>query len=151
MPTQEELGRTFRALHESGTFIIPNPWDQGSARILASMGFPAVATTSAGFAFSGRRIPPMTSLSFLAAGQNRSQPVFQNLLRMKVFYPQGLRSRPEESLLGDQPNNFTTADGYPSLRGFPFDRLKDLSEGCLLEVSQIYRHLCLPCWPVTGP
>ena len=52
MPTQEELGRTFRVLHERGTFIIPNPWDQGSARILASMGFPALATTSAGFAFS---------------------------------------------------------------------------------------------------
>jgi 2-methylisocitrate lyase-like PEP mutase family enzyme len=42
---------TFRALHE-GHFIMPNPWDAGSARILASLGFPALATTSAGFANS---------------------------------------------------------------------------------------------------
>ena len=36
----------FRALHDSGTFVMPNPWDVGSARILASLGFPALATTS---------------------------------------------------------------------------------------------------------
>ena len=44
-------GATFRALHER-PFIIPNPWDIGSARILAAMGFEALATTSAGLAFS---------------------------------------------------------------------------------------------------
>ncbi len=45
--------RNFRALHErDGAFVIPNPWDVGTARILASMGFEALATTSAGFAFS---------------------------------------------------------------------------------------------------
>lgn len=42
----------FRQLHKQGCFIIPNPWDRGSARILAAMGFPALATTSAGMAFS---------------------------------------------------------------------------------------------------
>jgi len=46
----------FRQLHQSGCFVIPNPWDVGSARILASLGFPALATTSSGFAWSqGRR------------------------------------------------------------------------------------------------
>lgn len=40
----------FRELHDSGTFVLPNPWDVGSARILAALGFPALATTSAGFA-----------------------------------------------------------------------------------------------------
>jgi len=44
--------REFRALHEQGCFVIPNPWDVGSARYLQYLGFPAVATTSAGFAFS---------------------------------------------------------------------------------------------------
>jgi 2-methylisocitrate lyase-like PEP mutase family enzyme len=44
--------RTFRALHEAGCFVIPNPWDVGSARYLQQLGFPALATTSAGFAFS---------------------------------------------------------------------------------------------------
>ena len=42
----------FRALHERGCFIIPNPWDVGSARYLEHLGFRALATTSAGFAFS---------------------------------------------------------------------------------------------------
>ncbi len=44
--------RDFRALHERGCFVIPNPWDVGSARYLQHLGFPALATTSAGFAFS---------------------------------------------------------------------------------------------------
>src|SRR5829696_3260011 len=57
MITQADKGRTFRALHErTRTFIIPNPWDAGSARLLARLGFEALATTSAGYAFSvGRR------------------------------------------------------------------------------------------------
>ncbi len=42
----------FRRLHESGCFLIPNPWDVGSARLLAQLGFPALATTSSGFAWS---------------------------------------------------------------------------------------------------
>jgi 2-methylisocitrate lyase-like PEP mutase family enzyme len=44
--------KAFRALHEEGCFMIPNPWDVGSARYLQHLGFPALATTSAGFAFS---------------------------------------------------------------------------------------------------
>jgi 2-methylisocitrate lyase-like PEP mutase family enzyme len=53
MPTQAEKGRTFRALHERNqAFIIPNPWDIGTARILAHLGFEALATTSMGYAFS---------------------------------------------------------------------------------------------------
>ncbi len=43
---------TFRKLHDSGCFVIPNPWDIGSARFLQSLGFQALATSSAGFAFS---------------------------------------------------------------------------------------------------
>ncbi len=53
MPTQLEKARAFRALHERDkAFIIPNPWDVGTARLLAHMGFEALATTSAGYAFS---------------------------------------------------------------------------------------------------
>jgi 2-methylisocitrate lyase-like PEP mutase family enzyme len=50
--TQGSLVATFRALHESGCFVLPNPWDIGTARYLQHLGFKAVATTSAGFAFS---------------------------------------------------------------------------------------------------
>ncbi|MGH9914703.1 MAG: isocitrate lyase/phosphoenolpyruvate mutase family protein, partial [Pyrinomonadaceae bacterium] len=53
MLTQAEKGKIFRALHErNGAFIIPNPWDVGTARLLAHLGFEALATTSAGYAFS---------------------------------------------------------------------------------------------------
>ena len=48
----ERRRAAFRKLHESGCFVIPNPWDIGSARYLRHLGFPALATTSAGFAFS---------------------------------------------------------------------------------------------------
>ena len=52
--------KTFRKLHESGCFILPNPWDIGSAVYLHHLGFKALATTSAGFAFS-RGLPDSTS------------------------------------------------------------------------------------------
>jgi 2-methylisocitrate lyase-like PEP mutase family enzyme len=52
MPTIAERRQTFRDLHRSGCFAIPNPWDIGSACYLQHLGFKAIATTSAGFAFS---------------------------------------------------------------------------------------------------
>lgn len=57
MLTQAEKGAAFRKLHErDSAFIIPNPWDIGTARILAHLGFEALATTSMGYAFSvGKR------------------------------------------------------------------------------------------------
>jgi len=51
-PSIADKRRTFRALHESGCFVIPNPWDVGSARYLEHAGFKALATTSSGFAWS---------------------------------------------------------------------------------------------------
>jgi 2-methylisocitrate lyase-like PEP mutase family enzyme len=54
--TAADRRRTFRELHQSGCFVIPNPWDLGSARLLVRLGFRALATTSSGFAWSlGRR------------------------------------------------------------------------------------------------
>lgn len=54
--TASDRCRSFHQLHQSGCFVIPNPWDLGSARLLAGMGFSALATTSAGLAWSlGRR------------------------------------------------------------------------------------------------
>src|SRR5438105_10386625 len=52
MPSIEEKRRRFRQLHESGCFALPNPWDIGTAKYLQHLGFKAIATTSAGFAFS---------------------------------------------------------------------------------------------------
>ena len=57
MATQREKAERFKALHErEGAFVIPNPWDVGSARLLAGFGFEALATTSAGFANSLGRL-----------------------------------------------------------------------------------------------
>ncbi len=52
MPTVSEKRATFRELHQRGCFVIPNPWDVSSARWLQGMGFKALASTSAGFAWS---------------------------------------------------------------------------------------------------
>ena len=52
MPTVADKRRTFRAFHQQGCFVIPNPWDVGTARYLQHLGFKALASTSAGFAFA---------------------------------------------------------------------------------------------------
>jgi 2-methylisocitrate lyase-like PEP mutase family enzyme len=75
----DRIGR-FRELHEAGCFVIPNPWDVGSARVLAGLGFPALATTSSGFAWSqGQRDaqPSMeeTLLHFRTLAESAPVPV----------------------------------------------------------------------------
>src|SRR5262245_39053750 len=55
MSDPERKRDTFRRLHQTGCFVIPNPWDIGSARFLAQLRFPALATTSSGFAWSRGR------------------------------------------------------------------------------------------------
>jgi 2-methylisocitrate lyase-like PEP mutase family enzyme len=67
MTTISDRVRRFHELHQSGCFVIPNPWDLGSARTLARLGFPALATTSSGFAWSlGRRDNGVTLTEALA-------------------------------------------------------------------------------------
>ena len=56
MLSQEEKAEAFRALHAGEPFVIPNPWDAGSARVLEALGFKALATTSSGFAFTLGRL-----------------------------------------------------------------------------------------------
>ena len=67
MPTQNEKAERFRALHEGDAFIIPNPWDAGSAKVLAALGFHALATTSSGFAFTLGRSDGATTLDEVCA------------------------------------------------------------------------------------
>ena len=63
MTLQADRCRTFRRLHQSGCFVMPNPWDLGSARTLARLGFPALATTSSGFAWSQGRADNQLTLA----------------------------------------------------------------------------------------
>jgi 2-methylisocitrate lyase-like PEP mutase family enzyme len=60
-PTALELRQAFRALHHDGTFVIPNPFDAGSARLLQHVGFSALATTSAGFSATLGRMDQLAS------------------------------------------------------------------------------------------
>ncbi len=62
MTAPSERTRDFHRLHRSGCFVIPNPWDLGSARLLSQLGFPALATTSSGFAWSLGRSDNRVSL-----------------------------------------------------------------------------------------
>jgi 2-methylisocitrate lyase-like PEP mutase family enzyme len=63
---QPRKAAAFRALHEGEPFVIPNPWDAGAARVLEALGFPALATTSSGFAFTLGRPDGGASLDELA-------------------------------------------------------------------------------------
>jgi len=65
--SNEDTGRAFRALHEGEPFVIPNPWDAGSAKILTGLGFKALATTSSGFAFTLGRLDGAVTLDEAAA------------------------------------------------------------------------------------
>jgi 2-methylisocitrate lyase-like PEP mutase family enzyme len=65
--TTAEKGAAFRALHEGDPFVIPNPWDAGSARVLEALGFPALATTSSGFAFTLGRLDGAATLEEVVA------------------------------------------------------------------------------------
>jgi 2-methylisocitrate lyase-like PEP mutase family enzyme len=66
MPTQADKGAAFRALHEGEPFVIPNPWDAGSARVLEGVGFKALATTSSGFAYTLGRLDGGVTLDEVA-------------------------------------------------------------------------------------
>ena len=60
--TQEQKAATFQRLHSGEPFVIPNPWDAGSTRVLAALGFKALATTSSGFAFTLGRLDGTVTL-----------------------------------------------------------------------------------------
>jgi 2-methylisocitrate lyase-like PEP mutase family enzyme len=65
--TTDEKARAFQALHAGEPFVIPNPWDAGSARVLAALGFKALATTSSGFAFTLGRLDGDVTLGEVVA------------------------------------------------------------------------------------
>jgi 2-methylisocitrate lyase-like PEP mutase family enzyme len=83
----------FRALHESGCFALPNPWDIGSARYLAQLGFKALATTSAGFAFS--RGLPDAALTLDAALAHTREIAAATPLPVTADFQSGYAREPE--------------------------------------------------------
>ncbi|WEX76512.1 oxaloacetate decarboxylase [Sinorhizobium numidicum] len=96
MANQTSKHQAFRALHaRPGAFVIPNPWDAGSARILAALGFEALATTSAGFAFSIGRRDSAAALSREAVLQNARSIVGATDLPVSADLEDGFGADPE--------------------------------------------------------
>jgi 2-methylisocitrate lyase-like PEP mutase family enzyme len=94
-PFQQEKAQRFRALHEDGVFLLPNPWDAGSAKVLAALGFPALASTSSGFAYTlGRRDGGATLDEVVehAGALDRASP-----LPVTVDLENGYGKRPEDA------------------------------------------------------
>jgi 2-methylisocitrate lyase-like PEP mutase family enzyme len=85
----------FRALHEGDPFIIPNPWDAGSAKVLERLGFKALATTSSGFAFTLGRHDGDASLDEVVA--HTAQLVDATDLPVSVDLENGYGARPEDA------------------------------------------------------
>ena len=91
-----DRARAFRALHDSGqTFVIPNPWDAGSAKMLAALGFPALATTSAGFAFSIGRPDAANAITRDETLQNARAIVEATPLPVSADLENGFGDEPE--------------------------------------------------------
>jgi len=96
MPTREEKYKTFRALHERpGIFLIPNPWNAGTAKILTALGFEALATTSAGYAFNAGRIDSNTAITREGVLANAKEIVEATDLPVSADLQDGFGRSPE--------------------------------------------------------
>lgn len=95
--TREQKYRAFGALHERpGIFVIPNPWNAGTARILAALGFEALATTSAGYAFSAGRRDGATAITRDEIFANAKAIVDATDLPVSADLENGYGSSPEK-------------------------------------------------------
>ncbi|PRY06315.1 oxaloacetate decarboxylase [Paraburkholderia sp. BL25I1N1] len=92
--TTAEKRAAFRALHQDGCFVLPNPWDVGSARYLASVGFKAIATTSSGFAWSAGR--PDNGVSRAAILAHLREMVGATDLPVNADFENGFGDNPAE-------------------------------------------------------
>src|SRR3954469_8029836 len=89
-----ERRRAFKRMHESGCFVIPNPWDAGSARWLEGMGFKALATTSSGSAWSEGRFDGALSRDEVLA--HLHEIVMATGLPVNADFENGYGARPED-------------------------------------------------------
>src|SRR6267378_7012779 len=86
----------FRHLHESGCFVLPNPWDTGSAVYLEHLGFRALATTSAGFAFSKGLADGPASVSRAMMLEHFREIVAATSLPVNADFQNGYADTPED-------------------------------------------------------
>jgi 2-methylisocitrate lyase-like PEP mutase family enzyme len=95
--SQEERAAAFQALHAGEPFVIPNPWDAGSARVLTALGFEALATTSSGFAFALGRLDGNVTLDEVV--QHVAALVGATDLPLSVDLENGFGAEPESAAL----------------------------------------------------
>jgi 2-methylisocitrate lyase-like PEP mutase family enzyme len=94
---QAELGKRFEELHQGAPFVIPNPWDAGTARVLEALGFEALATTSSGFAFTLGRLDGRVSLDEVVEHVRRLTEATE--LPLSVDLENGYGAAPEQAAL----------------------------------------------------
>jgi 2-methylisocitrate lyase-like PEP mutase family enzyme len=96
MATRREKYEAFRGLHErAGAFVIPNPWNAGTARILTALGFEALATTSAGYAFSAGRLDSTAVLTRDEILENAKEMVEATDLPVSADLQDGFGRKPD--------------------------------------------------------
>lgn len=97
MSDQQSRYEGFKALHEGdGAFVMPNPWDAGSARLLESIGFAAMATTSAGYAFAAGKRDSEAGLSRQEVLRNAAEIVAATTLPVSADLEDGFGAAPED-------------------------------------------------------
>ncbi|SHJ03790.1 2-Methylisocitrate lyase, PEP mutase family [Shimia gijangensis] len=97
MSDQHEKFEQFKALHMGeGSFVMPNPWDAGSARLLQSIGFQALATTSAGYAFASGKRDSEAGLSRREVLDNAAEIVLATPLPVSADLEDGFGAAPED-------------------------------------------------------
>jgi 2-methylisocitrate lyase-like PEP mutase family enzyme len=126
---REQKYKAFKALHESAkTFVIPNPWNAGTAKILTALGFEALATTSAGYAFSAGKEDSTANLTRDEILQNAKEIVEATHLPVSADLQDGFGQSPEAcsetirlaSAIGLAGGSIEDATGNPSAPIYDF-------------------------------
>lgn len=130
MTNQHDRGRAFQALHQrEGLFVLPNPWDAGSAKMLAGLGFEALATTSAGLAFSLGRCDAEGEVSREEALANARAIVEATPLPVAADLENGYGDQPQDCVetirlaasIGLVGGSIEDASGHPDDPIYPFE------------------------------
>lgn len=146
---REQKYNAFKALHErAGTFVLPNPWNAGSAKILTALGFEALATTSAGYAFSIGQEDSASDLTRDGVLANAKEIVEATVLPVSADLQNGFGPSPETcsetirlaSSIGLAGGSIEDATGHPSVPIYDFQLAVERVEAAA-ETAQTHQFL----------
>jgi 2-methylisocitrate lyase-like PEP mutase family enzyme len=147
--TREQKYNAFKALHErTGAFVIPNPWNAGTAKMLTALGFEALATTSAGYAFSVGQEDSATNLTRDGILDNAKEIVEATHLPVSADLQNGFGPSPETcsetirlaSSIGLAGGSIEDATGHPSVPIYDFQLAVERVEAAA-ETAQTHHFL----------